>query len=165
MINPLSRMKMNRFFQACLFASLALGTLVFTTVAGAADTRPDAALSETNLAPAELPVPQSVFDLSKPYKDPFFPNSTRKRVQEVVVNVVNPSDPTQYKFKGVSGVEGQEVAIINNRNLAAGERGDITLLSGSTIWITVLKINQHSATILPDGQREPIVISLPKEDW
>jgi hypothetical protein len=86
-------------------------------------------------------------------------------VQAVVTNVViNTGDPSQYALKGISGVQGQEVVIINNRNLAVGERGDVTLFNGATAWITVTKIDQHSATIIPDGQ-QPIIISLPKSDW
>jgi hypothetical protein len=159
-------MKKARIFPARLFACLALSLIAFSTKAAGVEAATGAGASPTNQAAAEAPVPKSVFDTSTPYKDPFFPNSTRKRVQAVVTNtVVNLSDPSQYALKGLSGVEGQEVAIINNRNLAAGERGEITLPGGSTIWITVLKISQHSATILPDGQREPITVSLPKEDW
>jgi hypothetical protein len=165
MINPRFSMKKIHFFQVLLPVSLAVGLFAFSSDASGADAKPDAASTETNLVPSEPPVPQSVFDLSQPYKDPFFPNSTRKRVEATVTNIVNTSDPTQYVLKGLSGVEGQEVAIINNRNLAAGERGEITLASGVTVWIKVQKIDGHSATILPDGQREPITISLPKEDW
>jgi hypothetical protein len=165
MINHTFSMKKIHVFGVFLLASLALGVFAVSSVAGETGAKPDAALSDTNLVPAEPPISQSVFDLNQPYKDPFFPNSTRKRVLAAVTNVVNTSDPTQYVLKGLSGVEGQEVAIINNRNLAAGERGEITLASGTTVWIKVEKIESHSATILPDGQRDPITISLPKEDW
>jgi len=159
-------MKKISTLQLCLLASLVLGFFAFSARADGMEAKPAATTSETNAVPPEPPAPLSVFDTTQPYKDPFFPNSTRKKVQTAVTNVViSTSDPSQYALKGISGVQGQEVVIINNRNLAVGERGDVTLPSGSTVWITVLKIEQHSATILPDGQTQPIVISLPKEDW
>jgi hypothetical protein len=157
-------MKKITAFQVCLLASLVLGFFAFSARADGMEAKPGATTSETNLVPAEPPVPQSVFDTTQPYRDPFFPNSTRKKVQTTAVVVVNTGDPSQYALKGISGVLGQEVVIINNRNLAVGERGDVTLPNGATAWITVTKIEQHSATIIPDGQ-QPFVISLPKEDW
>jgi hypothetical protein len=165
MIIRLFHMKKIAFFQICLLAGLTLGFFAFTARADGMDAKPGAASSETNTAPAEAPIPLSVFDTSQPYKDPFFPNSTRKRIVAAApAVVVSPTDASQYALKGISGVQGQEVVIINNRNAAVGERVDVTLLGGGTFWITVTKIDQHSATIIPDGQ-QPIVISLPKEDW
>jgi hypothetical protein len=165
MITPHSRMKTNCPFRVCLIASLALAYFAFSAQAEGMNTKPGAASSETNLVPVERSVPLSVFDTTEPYKDPFFPNSTRKRVQTAVTNVViNTGDPTQYALKGLSGADGQRLAIINNRNAAEGERVDVTLPNGATVWITVTKIEPHSAIIIPDGQ-QPITISLPKEDW
>jgi len=165
MIIPHFHMKKIAIIQACLLASLVLGFFAFSAQADGMEAKPDAATSETNSVAAEPAIPLSVFDTTQPYKDPFFPNSTRKKVQAVAAPVViNTGDPSQYALKGISGVQGQEVVIINNRNLAVGERGDVTLPNGATAWITVTKIEQHSATIIPDGQQQ-IIISLPKEDW
>ena len=159
-------MKKITAFQACLTASLIMGFFAFSARADGMEAKPGDASSKTNLVPAGSPAPLSVFDTSQPYKDPFFPNSTRKKVQVAVAAVViNTGDPSQYALKGLSGVEGQEVAIINNRNAAKGERVDVTLPGGTAVWITVLKIEQHSATILPDGETQPLTISLPKSDW
>ena len=163
MIMSFLRNQQSLAVRACLIAALLLGWGAFLTSARAAESK---AASDTNDVLPEAPVPPSVFDLNKPYKDPFFPNSMRKRVQATAAPVViSTSDPSQYVLKGISGVPGQRIVIINNRNLAEGERGEVTLPGGTTVSITVLKIDQHSAMILPDGQREPFLISLPKEDW
>ncbi len=166
MIIRLCHMKKIALFQTCLLAGLALGFFAFTARADGMDAKPGASSKfDTNLAPVEAPVPLSVFDTTPPYKDPFFPNSTRKKVIVAQTNVViNTGDASQYALKGISGVQGQEVVIINDRNAAAGERVNVTLANGAKVWITVTKIEQHSATIIPDGQ-QPIVISLPKSDW
>ena len=165
MIIRLFHMKKIALFQTALLAGLTLGFFAFTARADGMDAKPGVASSETNAAAAQAPVPVSVFDTSQPYKDPFFPNSTRKRVQVAAPAVViNLSDPSQYQLKGKSGVAGQEVVIINNRNGAAGERIDVTLPNGATVWVTILSISEHSAIIKPDGQ-QPMTISLPKEDW
>jgi len=165
MIIRLFHMKKIALIQSGLLAGLTLGFFAFTARADGMDAKPGTASSETNTAAAQEPVPVSVFDTSQPYKDPFFPNSTRKRVQVAAPAVViNTGDASQYALKGKSGVPGQEVVIINNRNGAAGERVDVTLPNGATVWITILSISEHSAVIKPDGQ-QPITISLPKEDW
>jgi hypothetical protein len=165
MIMRLFHMKKIALFQTGLLAGLTLGFFAFTARADGMDAKPGAASSGTNATPTEAPIPVSVFDTSQPYKDPFFPNSTRKRVLAAAPAVViNTGDASQYSLKGKSGVPGQEVVIINNRNGAAGERIEVTLPNGATVWITILSISEHSAIIKPDGQ-QPITISLPKEDW
>jgi hypothetical protein len=165
MIPTFSSIKQDRMVQFLSLAALALAVSVAAIDVRGMDTKPKSALAELDLVPAETPAPKSVFDLSQPYKDPFFPNSTRLRVKTVTAVVVNTSDPSQYSLKGISGVPGQEVVIINNRNAAAGETVDVTLPSGTIVRIQVIKIDQHSATILPEGQRDPFPIYLPKEDW
>ncbi len=158
-------MKKLHIFQAFLLASLGLGLFAFAPRAQAEVAKAGSALSDTNLVPADPPAPQSVFDLSRPYKDPFFPSSTRSRRNAVVsTNVSAAFSVEQFVLKGLSGVPGQEVAIINNRNLAAGEKGEVTLPSGATVWIKVIRIDHYSVTILPDGSREPLTVSLPKDD-
>jgi hypothetical protein len=152
-------------FQTCLLASLVMGLLAFARHAHGEVAKANCALSETNLVPADPPAPQSVFDLSRPYKDPFFPNSTRsKRTAIVSTNIAAAFSVDEFVLKGISGVPGSLLAIINNRNLAAGERGQVTLPSGANVWITVVAVYQYSAVIIPDGARVPLTISLPKDD-
>jgi hypothetical protein len=165
MISRIFSMKQNHLVQVVSLAALALGLCAVSMDAGGMDAKPKPALPDAGLTPAEADVPKSVFDLTQPYKDPFFPNSTRKRVQASTNVVVNTYDPTQYMLKGISGVPGQEVIIINNRNAEAGETVDVTLVSGTTVRVKVVKIEPHTAYILPEGQHDPFPIYLPKEDW
>jgi hypothetical protein len=136
----------------------------FANTAKGIDSLPQGAQTDTNLMPAEPPTPKSVFDIDHPYKDPFFPNSTRQRFKIASTNVTTEISAALFALKGLSGVPGQELAIINNRNLAAGERGEVSLPTGGTVWITVIKIDHYSVTLLPDGQRQTITLSLPKDD-
>jgi hypothetical protein len=164
MITPIFSMKKS-LIPAFSLAALALGLCAISMTAGGMDAKPRSAASETDLMPAETAPPKSVFDLSQPYKDPFFPNSTRHHVQAATTQVVSNYDPSQYRLKGISGAPGQEVVIINNGVAAAGETVNVTLPSGAIVAVKVQKIEQHSVTILPEGQREQFTIYLPKEDW
>jgi hypothetical protein len=157
-------MKKHHIFQTCLLALLVMGLMTVARDARGTAQKADTDAAETNLVPAELPAPQSVFDISRPYKDPFFPNSNRRRNPVVTTNAPAVLSAAEFVLKGLSGVPGQEVAIINNRNLATGERGEVTLSSAATVWITVTRIDHYSVTFLADGQHEPITISLPKDD-
>jgi hypothetical protein len=163
MISLIFSMKRRPLVHLLSLAALALGMCMVSIAAGM-DGTPKAAPSETDGAPTNAAPPKSIFDLSQPYKDPFFPNSTRHRVQAATNVVVNTWDPTQYALKGISGVPGQEVVIINNRNAEAGETVDVTLASGSVVRIKVVKIEQYAAWILPEGQHDPFPIYLPKDD-
>ncbi len=165
MISRILSTKQNHLIQVVSLAALALGLCAVSMDAGGMDAKPKPNLPDANLVPADEAVPKSVFDLTQPYKDPFFPNSTRKRIQASTNVVVNTYDPSQYSLKGISGVPGQEVVIINNRNAAAGETVDVTLSSGTIVRVKVVSIGPHTATILPEGQRDPFPIYLPKEDW
>jgi hypothetical protein len=165
MIIRLPSMKRFHLAQAFVLAAMALCLFALSTTAGGADAKARPELPDGDAMPAETPAPKSVFDLTLAYKDPFFPNSTRHRVQVATNVVINTCDPKQYTLKGISGVPGQEVVIINDKNAAAGESIDVMLQSGTRVMIKVISIAQHSATILPEGQHEPVTISLPKEDW
>lgn len=165
MISRIFSMKHNHLVRAISLAALALGLCAVSMDAGGMDAKPKPNLPDPGLVPTDAAVPKSVFDLTQPYKDPFFPNSTRKRIQASTNVVVNTCDPSQYSLKGISGVAGQEVVIINNRNAAAGETIDVTLPAGSIVRVKVVKIEPHTAFILPEGQRDPFPIYLPKEDW
>lgn len=157
-------MKKTLFIQACLIGLIALGLDVFSTAARGADRKTNIVLSATNAVPQEAPAPKAEFSLAEPYKDPFFPNSMRHHVQLATNNVAPVMSVAQFKVRGFSGLPGQEVVLINNRNFATGEHNEVTLPNGTIVGITVLKIEGYNVTILPDGQRETLLISLPKDD-
>src|SRR6185295_4671327 len=59
-------------------------------------------------------------------KDPFFPKSVRLVPiisTNAIPTVVSTSD---FAVKGMSGPEGQRLVLINDRNFAEGEGGDVT---------------------------------------
>ncbi len=114
----------------------------------------------TNLAPAELPVPRSVFDLAaKPTKDPFFPLSLRQPVP-TATNALAFS-ASSFVLKGLSGSVGNRLALINNRTLAPGENAEITTPAGK-IKIHCVEIRESSVIIRAASQSEPIEIFLRK---
>jgi hypothetical protein len=144
---------------------LTLGALVLPIAAYAADHKPNSVTSSNDLVPPAPPAPVSVFDYSDSCKDPFFPNSTRHRAIVVATApVVSPISVSSFVIKALTGVPGQEIVMINNKNLAVGERGEVSLPMGGTAWITVQKVEHYSVWILPDGFRDPLIVTLPKDD-
>lgn len=142
-------------FALSLFASFGVGNAL------AADQKTSPAGAVTTV---QMPVrgPSSVFTIAGPIKDPFFPLSTRTNFVPVTTNTVAPSfSPTTLVLKGLSGVAGQRLALINNRNFAEGESDEVTTSAGKK-KVTVLKINEFSVLIRVDGIPEPFEISLPK---
>lgn len=90
--------------------------------------------SETNAAPrlAAPAVVRSAFvDDLKVGKDPFFPNSPRRQaVVEQIASTTNAAPPSSALFdklalKGISGVKGQRLALINSSTVGVGEQADV----------------------------------------
>jgi hypothetical protein len=103
-------------------------------------------------------IPMSIFDVtSSPVKDPFFPHTTRLPINVAVnTNVVAVVDASIFTLKGLSGSAGSRLAIINNRNLAAGETAEVTVADGRKIKIHCLEIKETSVVIQADNQSSPI---------
>jgi len=100
----------------------------------------------TNAPALEAPIPRSEFnnDLAQG-KDPFYPRSTRHALtastpKERVLDV------SQLKCNGISGGAGSRVAIINNRNFAAGEDGEVTT-PGGRMRIRCEEIKEESVVV------------------
>ena len=92
-------------------------------------------------------------------KDPFFPNSARRQAAVVEVASVNRVAPpsselfNKLTLKGISGVRGQRLALINSSTLAVGERADVR--AGSQfIKIRCREIRDSSVLIELDGGSE-----------
>ena len=146
---------------------LALGVIAIIPAAtlGAGD-KPGDAATGSNAVPLTVAIPQSVFDVTNgPVKDPFYPLTTRKVFPTAIVTNAAPAtiSPSEFVIKGFSGLPGQEVALINNCNLAAGERGVvITPVRRIGVKVISIKTSPVRVEILPDGQNQTIELYLPK---
>lgn len=120
--------------------------------------------SETNAVSAASRVTppavvKSVFvDDPRTGKDPFFPNSSRRQPAVEVAGVTNVAPPPSELFsklilKGISGVRGQRLALINSSTLGVGERADVRAGSQS-IKIRCREIRDGSVLIELDGGSE-----------
>ena len=147
---------------------LSFATLVFVSavLAGPANGNRDAdkkGAATTTSNAWDVPIPQSIFCMTNgPVKDPFFPNSVRLIPKETTNSAPVAVSVTEFPLKGISGIAGQRLVLVCNRNVAKGESGDVKTAFGRTIHIKVLDIKETSAIILVDGQNEPFEIFLPK---
>jgi hypothetical protein len=143
-----------------LGAGILLGALAGLTAAGAA--APPAAAMPTN-PPV---IPKAVFATDLPAgRDPFYPNTSRfKRVEpqapKSVERAVSPLD--QLVLKGVSISDRRRLALVNNRTLAEGEKGEIKLSSG-TLVIVCLEVTETSALVQAVETKEKKQLHLRKE--
>lgn len=118
------------------------------------------------VAPAVLPtvLPAVFSDDTLAGKDPFFPNSIRR--QETVVRVT-PAGSTapvvsylsHLFLKGISGLDGQKLALINNSTVAQGELAEIRL-SGQILKIRCREIRERSVIVELEGGGEVREIKL-----
>ena len=103
-------------------------------------------------------IPMSIFDVSSsPVKDPFFPHTTRLPINVASpTNVVAVVDASIFTLKGVSGREGNRLAIVNNRTVAAGDTTEVTVSDGRKVKIHCLEVKETSVVIRADNQSAPI---------
>ncbi len=92
-------------------------------------------------------------------KDPFFPNSTRGRA---VIEQITPTNPapqqpsfvlSQLALKGISGLKGQRLALINSATVGIGELAEIRF-GQQTVKIRCLEIRDRSVLIALDSTGE-----------
>ena len=112
--------------------------------------------AEAASTPLGVPLPQSVF-VNDPLvgKDPFFPESQRRRppvVAKVVQQVPADSNRAAYLvLKGVSGPSAKRIALINNMTFVAGEEGQVRTSAGM-LKIRCVEVQEKSATVIIDGE-------------
>jgi hypothetical protein len=147
-----------------LLLGLALAGFLLTQ-AQAEPTKPAAAASATNSVKLDGPPPLSVFNPTNGIvRNPFFPDSTMRPVPVAVVQVAAPTiTAASFKLKMISGLPGQEVVLINNRNLAVGDApAEVTLETNEKKWVKIVKVNQNSAVIQVVGMTQTFEIFLPQ---
>lgn len=91
-------------------------------------------------------------------KDPFFPNSTRGRhiIQPTLATNVQPQQSLvlgQLALKGISGVKGQRLALINSSTVGIGELAEIRC-GQQIVKIRCLEIRDSSVLIALDATGE-----------
>lgn len=143
---------------------LLIATLASLTVASPAAQTPTnaptkavpAPAAETKAAPAQLKIPESTFVIpTRPQqgRDPFFPQSTRLFEAALIVAPTNqPNVPsTELQLKGLSGLRGHRLAMINNHTFEVGEEGDVVTSSGR-VRVRCLAIRDDSVLIQVNGE-------------
>jgi hypothetical protein len=114
--------------------------------------------SIATVKPAAVVIPKSVFtDDPQLGKDPFFPNSTRRMVVVSRVVLTNaPSNASSFSLltlKGISGIKGQRLALINSATVAEGELAGIRA-GTQIVKIRCLAIHDASVLLELDGSKE-----------
>jgi len=115
--------------------------------------------TNTNRAPTQVVLPQSVFATEGAGKDPFFPNSKRRikrddsGKQPVIRDFSN-----LLKLTGIAGGV-RPIATINNLTFAVGEEQEVKV-DGGKVKIRVIEIREKSVVIAIEKQSQPIELKL-----
>jgi hypothetical protein len=110
------------------------------------------------VAVEEVPSTKSVFvDRANFGRDPFYPNSTRRKSLEPV-----PSEPVVVNFgnlalKGVSGTAERRLAIINNKTFEVGEEAELRV-SGQVVKVKCTEIRAKSVIISVNGVTRELLL-------
>jgi hypothetical protein len=116
---------------------------------------------------AEADIPKSVFvDDPRSARDPFFPNSTRRKSKPVTQEPRNGTtppapQPVQLTLHAILVGQSKKLAQINNRNFEAGEEAEI-LAGNQKLKIRCLEINDSSVRVRIEGTQEVRELSLRK---
>ena len=117
------------------------------------------AATNTNRAPAQVAIPQSVFATEAATgKDPFFPNSTRRTRVDSGKQSPTRDFSTLLKLTGIAGGV-RPIATINNLTFAEGEEQEVKV-EGGKVKIRVLKILEKSVVISVEKQPRSIELKL-----
>jgi len=120
-----------------------------------------AAETNTNRAPAQVTIPQSVFATEGATgKDPFFPNSNRRIKRDDSGKRTATRDfSVLLKLTGIAGGV-RPIATINNLTFAVGEEQEVKVEGGGKVRIRVLEIREKSVVITVEKQPQPIELKL-----
>src|SRR5213594_4113549 len=116
--------------------------------------------TNTNRAPAQVTIPQSVFATEGATgKDPFFPNSMR-RIKRDDSGTQRPTRDFSALLK-LTGIAGgvRPSATLNNLTFAVGEEQEVKV-EGGKVRTRVLEIREKSVVITIEKQPQPIELKL-----
>jgi len=131
---------------SCCCLALAAATAQSQTHAPAK--APGAPPAASNAAPAEPPVPQSVFVIphAPPEgKDPFFPHSIRV-YGSLAARPSQPAAVAELRLNGFSGPPDHRLAIINYRTFETSEEAEVNTSAGR-VRIRCLEIKAESVVV------------------
>jgi hypothetical protein len=115
--------------------------------------------TNTNRAPAQVAIPQSVFATEGATgKDPFFPNSSRRIKRDDSSKQPTRDFSALLKLTGIAGGV-RPIATINNLTFAVGEEQEVKV-EGGKVKIRVDKILEKSVLISVEKQPQPIELKL-----
>jgi len=116
--------------------------------------------TNTNTAPAQVAIPQSVFATEGATgKDPFFPNSRRRIKQDDSGKKPPIRDfSSLLKLTGIAGGV-RPIATINNLTFAVGEEQEVKV-EGGKVKIRVLEIREKSVVISIENQPQAVELKL-----
>src|SRR5260221_3545623 len=99
-------------------------------------------------------------------KDPFFPKSKRRVAVEVVARISATPDASAFNqvigsvvLKGISGVAGRRLALLNTKTLATGEEADFKV-NNQLVKIKCVEVREKSVVIGLEGSTETKEIHL-----
>jgi len=122
--------------------------------------------AQTNRAPAAVPVPRSLFMTNDAAGvDPFFPGSTRRKVQQDSEDgrkTARPVGVGALQLKGIMGPPDKRIALINNLTFAKGEEGEVRV-PGGKLKIKCVDIRPKSVVVTLEGQTEEHELILPEK--
>jgi hypothetical protein len=86
-------------------------------------------------------------------RDPFFPESQRPYQSTVVAT--HAVEITVLTIKGISGMPGHRMAIINNHTFGAGDEGDV-LTSNGRVHVRCVEIRADTVMVEVNGQKSEL---------
>jgi hypothetical protein len=146
------RRRLARWFEVNRFSGTILLCLLGGVVHGAE--------TNTNRAPAQAAIPQSVFATEAATgKDPFFPNSIRRLRRDDSGKRQTTRDLSGLlKLTGIAGGV-RPIATINNLTFAVGEEQEVKV-EGGKVKIRVLEIREKSVRVIIEKQPQPVELKL-----
>jgi hypothetical protein len=95
---------------------------------------------------------------TKDGRDPFFPESTRTFVDQVAASQTNrTAEITSLKVPGISGRDGNLLAIINNHTFAVGDEGDVLTPAGR-VHLRCIEIKPTYVVVEVNGRTHRITL-------
>ena len=131
---------------------LTTGSLVFGGVPGSESQAPSAGeKARPKEEPrTEIAIPQSVFETSTQFLDPFHPKSIRRvamsRADEGEKKSTDSELASLLILNGLSGSSVQRLAIVNGKTIAAGENSDVLTQRGK-VKVHCLEIRASSVVV------------------
>lgn len=162
----LSKQLMRAFLAAVLLSAPGMAVFAATTNGPAAQPGAPAVKSATptattNAAPAEAPIPQSVFSVPRSRGDgvdPFYPRSTRLDLTPAPISSTNKAPVVgELVIKGFSGTPAQPLVILNDRTFGVDDEKEVATPQGR-VRVRCIEISLKDETTIVEvsGERREL---------